>query len=198
MLRSALALTASLSLALLGGCDTASPTAGDATNSDGTSGASGCRVEADCAPNGAQYCRAPGAAPATCGICRQAERLCETDDECGADSYCRNYVDSCVLSYCNGGDLRSSMCTAKCTPDGCGAGTTCAADGRCKADPCADGSYACPAATQCDAGASGADAHGCVRATCAPANGDADCGAGAFCVEGMCYPTLGQCTPRAA
>jgi hypothetical protein len=62
-------------------------------------------------------------------------------------------------------------------------------NGECQPTSCEAG-YACPAHTVCDPRPA-ADPHGCLRDTCTT-DGDCDCGGG--CVEGFCYPSLGECT----
>ena len=74
----------------------------------------------------------------------------------------------------------TKTCTQGCaTAADCRTGETCDGTHRCVAQPCGS----CPAHFVCTSGA-------CQRQTC---TSDASCGSG-YCVEGLCYDTLGMCS----
>ena len=91
----------------------------------------------------------------------------------------------CDLPACPCGGVK--MCVAGCSVDNpCPEGTACGADHRCAALPCGP-QQACPSNFTCTTGGASPS---CERKTCA---GDGDCGPTGFCVEGLCFDSLGEC-----
>jgi hypothetical protein len=157
---------------------TGSGGAGAPTGQGGGVG-SDCRSQADCASGTA--CLAPGDAPG-CGVCRQITAPCNADSDCAS----RGPASICVLAACSCSDAKS--CVTGCQDSSaCGAGQFCTSDHRCMYNVCTVGDKSCLPNFTC-----GSDGH-CTRQGCAA---DADC-VGA-CVNGLCYPRPGVCTPAAA
>jgi hypothetical protein len=134
-----------------------------------------CRASGDCTNSGG-VCVAPG--EQVCGgVCRAA---------CTADTQC---ITGQVCDYgCNCGSTTGKTCVATCTASSCPTGQTCGADGHCAAIGC-NTSGSCPANFDCVVPVDRGSPH-CQRRAC---TGDTDCGAGAFCVDGACYASLGSC-----
>jgi hypothetical protein len=134
-----------------------------------------CRADSDCVN---ALC-VPAGASAGCGPCRSGDPACTTDSDCasqGPTSICAVPVCACQPTV--------TACIPGCTADSdCGLGETCGDDHRCAPSPCTLPSD-CPDNFMCDGGQ-------CGRQTCAV---DSDCALGPYCVEGGCYPALGQCT----
>jgi hypothetical protein len=159
---------------------------GDGGGADGgvvTDGGSGCRSASDCPQ--LQSCLAPGELGG-CGACLVPEPTCARDEECaplGDGFICDSRPEDC---FCSG----EKTCRAGCARDAeCGEAAFCAPTHRCVPLVCRtdDG---CPQHYECRP----PDNPHCYRKICPR---DADC-PGGFCVNGLCYPALGTCTPPRA
>lgn len=138
-----------------------------------------CHDANDC--DAGQICLAPGE-PLPCGVCREPEPDCATDDDCGPAQVCEWVTGACLC--------RPAMqCVTRCdlplrgplSP--CKPGEACV-DGHCAASACVADTD-CPWLFWCDP-----TAQTCARRTCGT---DADC-EGGRCVKGACYDSLGTCS----
>ncbi len=126
-----------------------------------------CRSQDDCR-NGATCAPEYGVG---CGAQLPAQRLCESDQDCGDGKRC---VEATVRKPCEDG-LETS-CIPECTADSCGDGERCS-NGLCEPVPCMDG-FTCDELYVCAPDRAGADAHGCAPRNC---NEGYDCDAGYSC-----------------
>jgi hypothetical protein len=125
-----------------------------------------CHTDADCHT---QFwtCQATfnvGNSPGACGgVCLAAIHECTTDGDCGQGKLCIEQPNGPCECPAQGLDL---LCVAACTTTSCASNETCdVASGHCKPTPCGS-AYACTAGLACAPTRAGADANGCVIASC--------------------------------
>ena len=173
-----------------------------------------CRLQSDC-PSGLD-CRSdtstgPSCSPIPCSM--QPLPLphdCSGDSACGVGKVCLS--SPAQVPCCSG--LVTTSCAPACTSTSCSADQRCGTTGRCEPIPCTEG-YTCPSNAVCQAGAAGADSHGCKATSCngisCPVNercvlsssigpycatkacsSDSDCDCG-VCLAGACAVRLSIC-----
>jgi hypothetical protein len=153
-------------------------------------GAIACASQAECPSS---YDCSPGGVITGCGICEMPQNPCSTDASCAGDAASSppmvcGPAPACTCSPTG----MTGVCVAACTStSGCGPEEACDPTGHCVAKPCTTDSD-CPSTQTEDFACSPAGT--CAQKTCTT---DGDCG-GHYCVDGMCYPQQGVCTPPAA
>ncbi len=138
-----------------------------------------CHDANDCEES--QICLAPGE-PLPCGICREPDQVCETDDDCGPAQVCEWVTGACLCQPAMQCVMRCDLPLGSPLPP-CKPGEACV-DGHCVAPACATDSD-CPWLFWCDP-----THETCTRRTCGT---DPDC-EGGRCVKGACYDSLGTCS----
>lgn len=134
-----------------------------------------CRSNDDCAAS-SQECRHPGESPG-CGVPNIDPGDCVTDDDCMPGTT-GMICDPIACSQTG-----AFHCVPGCTGNGdCPTGQSCSAGDRCVSQFC-DDQTPCPDDFHCDEMT-------CAQNVCVV---DTDCVG--FCVEGLCYPGLGECQP---
>ena len=124
---------------------------------------------------------APPGTESGCGFCFPGEGTCATDTDCSGEEAAP--ICEPIHCACDGG----RHCVAGCETTGCGVAEVCDENThRCAPMPCKDD--ACPANYSCGPSLA------CQRTSCAT---DLSCGEG-WCVNGLCYDSLGLCMPPAA
>ena len=133
----------------------------------------GCESTSQCS-NG-QVCFAPG--QPLCGGACMIPPPCTSDGDCSNGQICDFPICSC------NGSMKG--CIPGCNSDGdCQEGQMCDGTHHCVALSCNFPAHACPVGFDCVNGQT------CIRRSC---SSDSDC-AGAFCVDGQCYSSLGMCS----
>jgi len=163
-----------LALLLVVGCGHGESIGPNACDHAGGSDSQCCSLTADCTQQ-FEFCLPPGGFLG-CGTCNGEPETCTTDAECkpmGATLICQQRTCAC--------DSQRD-CVAGCTADAdCADGQSCdVTTNRCGQTPCTTAAE-CPADFTCTANA-------CIRKGCIDAS---DCDA--FCVEGSCYQSAGEC-----
>lgn len=149
-----------------------------------------CRHEIDCTA-GFGLCLEPGGF-AGCGICYPDLVIdedfvrCDTDTDCAVGVCEPLGFETRTCTACSGSAL---VCMAGCAfDDECASGTQCdrrrCVPQRCSSDAPCPPHFACLPTGDGRGGI-------CTRSACSI---DQDCSDG-FCVKGLCYDALGQCTP---
>lgn len=190
---SAALLTIALGFGCAGSTDTTTGGAGGKATSSGTGGATAsggnggsgglpegkCRASTDCKVM-TDGCVPPGS-KLPCGACFDPPDTCQSDADCaagGPSSICET-----AQCACNGEKACTPGCTSAVT---CGTGEDCGSDHRCAPRSCAQ-QLDCPINFRCPP----VNNSHCERRSCKV---DPECDQG-YCVEGLCYDLLGDCTP---
>jgi hypothetical protein len=162
--------------------------AGDAGPSDG---ATTCHSNNDCSM---AYSCSPGGASVGCGICEMPQNPCSADSDCAVihdaappQPMVCGPGGPCV---CNANGKTGDCIPACKTATDCGADETCDPSGHCVTKSCSSDAD-CTSTQTVDYACSG---NLCQPKACTT---DADCGAH-FCVNKVCYPQPGICTPPAS
>jgi hypothetical protein len=155
-----------------------------------------CRTVADCGPIGPIVCSVGyyDWGPAGCPLPPSSQTCpaeCLKDEDCTARSggTCIPYTQSCPR--CDGHTCQYPPPPCTSSPDNCGTGQRCGADGVCTVIPCGEGN-ACHAGYRCNGASASADKQGCEPIPCNEGN---PCTADRRCALGSLAADVFGCEP---
>ncbi len=155
-----------------------------------------CRRTADCGPTGPVVCSVGPYdwGPAACPLPPSSQPCpseCTTDTDCTdrPGGRCSPFTRTCPR--CDGRVCNYPIPRCTTSPDSCGSGQRCGADGACGPIPCSDGN-ACATGYRCNVGGANADRQGCEPIPC---DQGTSCAAGLRCSPGGAGADAFGCVP---